>query len=75
MKARYLVNKAKRLEKRLHDLQFDLYSFQNELDEVGLTGHAEQARDAAFELDASHYGIKDLWQDIEAAYCRKITAP
>lgn len=73
MKARELVNKAKRLESRLQDLQFDIYIFSSELKDLNLTGLAEKVTEAGFELDVSHSNMKDVWKEIEAAYCRKIT--
>lgn len=73
MKARYIVNKAKRLENRLRNLQFDIYNFQSELEDLGLQSHAELAGESGFELDVSKDKMKDLWEGCESAFCRKIT--
>lgn len=73
MKARYLVNKGKRLEQKLHDLQFLIYAFAGELEDLRLNNFSELASESGFELDVSHSKMKELWEGIEQAFCRKIT--
>lgn len=75
MKARYFVNKAKKIEQRLRDLQFDLYNFDDELKDAGLSALADKVTEAGFELDVSHSNMQRVWQEIENAYCRKVTTP
>lgn len=74
MKARYIVNKAKRFEEKLRNLQFEIYSFQTELKDFGLTSFAELTGESGFELDVSQDKMKDVWQGVENAFCRKITS-
>lgn len=73
IKARQLVNKAKRLERRLRNLQFDIYNFSSELEDLGLKKSEELASESGFELDESQRKMNDLWRDLENAYCRKLT--
>lgn len=73
MKARYLVNKGKRLENQLYKLQGLIYDFSSELDDLGLNKFSELATESGFELDVSHSKMKELWEEIENMYCRKIT--
>lgn len=73
MKARYLVNKAKRLENKIHKLQAEIYDFSHELDEMNQTTFSELAFESGFELDVSHQKMQELWEGIENTYCTKIT--
>ncbi len=73
MKARSYVNKAKRLEKKLHDLQGLIYDFSSELEDNGLAALSELASESGLELDTAHIKMKEIWQQIESAFCKKIT--
>jgi len=73
MVARILANKAKRLEKKLHKLQAEIYDFKDQLEEKHLGSFAELAGEAGFELDESHIKMKKLYQGIERAFCSKVS--
>lgn len=75
MKARYFVNKAKALEKRLHRLQSNIYDLSSELEDSSLVAESETASESGFELDVAQQKMNDLWTNLENAYCRKITKP
>lgn len=73
MNAGQIIRKAKALENRLHRLQADIYDFSSALEDQGQKRFAEYATESGFELDVSHSKMKDIWQECEKAFGRKIT--
>ncbi len=73
MKWRYYIDRAKRLEQKLHDLQFEIYSFSSELKDEGLKNYAALAGASGFELDAAHQKMNELMKDIEGDYSKDHT--
>lgn len=73
MKARYFINRAKKLEQKLHDLQANIYDLSSELKDSHLINFAELATESGFELDVSHQKMNELWTQMGNAFCRKIT--
>lgn len=61
------VRKAASLLKRLHDLQFDIYSFASHFDDRGFDQWSVLATESGFELDISHEKMDELRKQLQAS--------
>lgn len=83
MKASVYIRRAKALEKRLHNLQSDIYYLSHDLEDEAernnneavkgiLLKCEELASESGFELDVSHIKMKEVYETIQNAFARKI---
>ncbi len=61
------IKKAARFQKRINDLQFDIYGFVTYLEGKGLGHVAELANESAFEFQEAALKMQDATRALQAA--------
>lgn len=59
------IKRAASLLSRLHNLQSDIYYFEDHLDDKGLKSIAELVVESGFEMDVSQEKMKDAIKDLQ----------
>ena len=73
MRWRYYIDKAKKLEQKLQDLQGEIYSFTSEMEDINRDDWGDLSTSSGFELDEAKARMNELWKNIEEAYLQHPT--